>query len=119
MLPPLFLFLSLVPRFSFSGAGRRGGVSVPPFLHLTPLFALQRISSAVTYPRLPFHLLFDLMRHNEGKRPKAALLQLRASTKTYLSRAPVKPPSCRSPAVMQPREKTPDLQAGCREAPEV
>lgn len=80
-------------RFSFSEAGRRGGVAVPPFLHLTLLFALRQISSAVTYPRLPFHLLFDLMRHNEGERPKAVLLQLRASTKTHVSRAPEKPPS--------------------------
>lgn len=91
--PLLFLFLSLVSRFSFSGAWRRGGVAVPPFLHLTLLFALRQISSVVTYPRLPFHLLFDLMHHNEGKRPKATLLQLRASTKMHLNRAPVKPPS--------------------------
>jgi len=91
--PLLFLFLSLVPRFSFSGAWRRGGVAVPPFLHLAPLFALRQISSSVTYSRLPFHLLFDLMHHNEGKRPRAALPQLRASTKTHWNHAPVKPPS--------------------------
>lgn len=63
----LALFLSLVPKLNFSAAGRRSGVAVLPFLHLTLLFALRQISSTVTFPRLPFHLLFDLMHHNERK----------------------------------------------------
>lgn len=90
---------------------------LPLFFHLALLFAFRQFSSAVTYPRLPFPLPFDLMQCNEGKQLKATLLQLRASIRMHLSLA--KPHRFRSMAVMQPREKTPDLQAGCHQGPGV
>lgn len=39
----LALFLSPAPRLNFLAAGRRSGVAVLPFLHLTLFFTLRQI----------------------------------------------------------------------------
>lgn len=73
------------------------------------LFALRQILSAVTYPRLPFHLLFDLMCRNEGKWLK--------TTTTHLMGAPIKPLSlsqCSPDPAQGEDTRPPDRLPGCR-----